>query len=246
MIDGKRVLAVVPARGGSKGVPLKNIRPVRGIPLIAYVTKAVIDVTEIDKIVVSTDHSEIANTARDAGLEVPFMRPPSLSGDIVADWDVLVHALKEMDRIDRVTYDIVIMLQPTSPLRTATSLRTVLRKLVAEDLDSVWTVSETDVKFHPLKQLKIEEGRMGYFDPRGGAIIARQQLGKVYHRNGVAYAMTRECLLEHGNIMGKKAGAVIISEPVVNIDTLDDFRRLEEILAVNELTEAETESERTT
>jgi CMP-N,N'-diacetyllegionaminic acid synthase len=225
------VLAVVPARGGSKGVPLKNIRPVRGIPLIAYVAKAVAGMPEIDKTVVSTDHAEIAKTARDAGLDVPFLRPPELSGDIVADWDVLVHALKEMDRQDGVAFDIVMMLQPTSPLRTSAQLRAVLRKLVSEDLDSVWTVSETDVKFHPLKQLKIEDGRMGYFDSRGGAIIARQQLGKVYHRNGVAYAMTRQCLLEHGNIMGKKSGAVVIEEPVVNIDTLDDFRRLDEILA---------------
>jgi CMP-N,N'-diacetyllegionaminic acid synthase len=231
MIGGKRILAVVPARGGSKGVPLKNIRPVNGVPLIAMTGRVIAQVPEIDRAVVSTDHAEIARVAKESGIEAPFMRPESLSGDIVADWDVLVHALAEMDARDATRYDVVLMLQPTSPLRTPDQIRSVLRKVIEEGFDSVWTVTETDVKFHPLKQLKIEDGRMDYFDPRGGGIIARQQLGKVYHRNGVAYAMTRECLLDTKKIKGEKAGAVIIAEPIVNIDTLDDFKTLETLLA---------------
>jgi CMP-N,N'-diacetyllegionaminic acid synthase len=231
MIGGKKILAVVPARGGSKGVPLKNIRLVNGVPLTAMTGRVIAQVPEIDRAVVSTDHEEIARVARDSGIDAPFMRPPELSGDIIADWDVLVHALAEAERIDKTTYDVVLMLQPTSPLRKPEHLREVLRKLVEEGLDSVWTVSETDLKFHPLKQLKIEDGRMDYFDPRGSAIIARQQLGKVYHRNGVAYAITRECLVDQKGIKGSKAGAVIISDPLVNIDTLDDFKTLENLLA---------------
>jgi CMP-N,N'-diacetyllegionaminic acid synthase len=210
---------------------MKNIRPVQGVPLIAWVAKVTRQVAEIDKVVASTDHAEIARVAREAGIEAPFTRPPELSGDIVADWDVLVHALKEMERIDGVRYDVVLMLQPTSPLRKPGHLRSVLNKLVDENLDSVWTLSETDPKFHPFKQLKIADGRMDYHDPRGREIIARQQLTKVYHRNGVAYAMTRECLLEQGKIMGAKAGAVIIDDTLVNIDTLDDFKLLEDILS---------------
>jgi len=231
MIGGKRVLAVVPARGGSKGVPLKNIRPVNGIPLIAMTGKVVSQTPEIDRAVVSTDHAEIARVAQASGIDAPFMRPETLSGDIIADWDVLVHALQEMERIDVCTYDVVLMLQPTSPLRTPSQLQSVLSKLADENLDSVWTVTETDLKFHPLKQLKIENGRMDYFDPRGGAIIARQQLTPVYHRNGVAYAITRECLLDQKKIKGEKAGAVVITDDVVNIDTLDDFKTLETLLA---------------
>jgi CMP-N,N'-diacetyllegionaminic acid synthase len=231
MLDGRRILGVVPARGGSKGVPLKNIRLVRGVPLIAMVGEVVRGVPALDKTVVSTDHQEIAKVAMAAGIEAPFMRPPELSGDIVADWDVLTHALQTMEKIDGVAYDIVIMLQPTSPLRTPAHLTAVLEKLIREDLDSVWTVSPTDPKFHPLKQLQISDGRMGYFDPRGREIIARQQLGKVYHRNGVAYAMTRQCLLEQKKIMGEKAGAVVLEEPLVNIDTLEDFRILEDLLS---------------
>jgi len=231
MIRGKTVLAVVPARGGSKGVPLKNIHPVKGVPLIALTGRVTSQLTEIDRCVVSTDHPEIARIAKASGIDAPFMRPPDLSGDRIADWDVLVHALRECEKIDGRRYDIVLMLQPTSPLRTAGQLRSVLQKMTDEDLDSVWTVSETNLKFHPLKQLTLTEGRLNYFDHRGREIVARQQLDKVYHRNGVAYAITRDCLLEQKTILGAKAGAVVIAETVVNIDTMEDFDHLERLLS---------------
>jgi len=195
MVESKRILAVVPARGGSKGVPLKNIRPVGGIPLIAHTARTISECPFIDRAVVSTDGEAIARIAEESGLAAPFRRPESLSGDRIADWDVLVHALVEMERIDACVYDVVMMLQPTSPLRKPSQLIKVLETLILERYDSVWTVSETDVKFHPLKQLVITDGRLDYFDPRGRDIIARQQLGKAYHRNGLAYAMTRACLL---------------------------------------------------
>lgn len=231
MIAGRRVLAVVPARGGSKGVPLKNIRPVRGVPLLAMVAPVVRQVPEIDCTIVSTDHTEIERVAREAGLDVPFRRPAELSGDLVADWDVLVHALGEMEERDGVLYDVVLMLQPTCPLRRPAHIVEVLNELVGGGWDSVWTVSPTDAKFHPLKQLELEDGRLALFDPRGAGIIARQQLRPVYHRNGVAYAMTRACLLEQKAILGMKAGAVVVTDPLVNIDTPEDFERLERLLA---------------
>jgi CMP-N,N'-diacetyllegionaminic acid synthase len=227
VIDGRRVLAVVPARGGSKGVPLKNIRPVRGTPLIALVAPVVAQVPAIDRSVVSTDHAEIARVAREAGLDVPFLRPPELSGDTIGDWDVLVHALGEMERLDGHVYDVVLMLQPTCPLRTPAHVAHTLEQLVRDGLDSVWTVSATDLKAHPLKQLTVDGGRLDYFDPRGRSIVARQQLTPVYHRNGAAYAFTRACLLEQKSILGAKAGAVVIDDPLVNIDTVADFEELE-------------------
>lgn len=230
MIDGRRVLAVVPARGGSKGVPLKNIRPVRGTPLIALVAPVVAQVPAIDRTVVSTDHAEIARVAGEAGLDVPFLRPPDLSGDTIGDWDVLVHALGEMERLDGHTYDVVLMLQPTCPLRRPEHVARTLEHLVRDGLDSVWTVSATDLKAHPLKQLTIDGGRLDYFDPRGRGIVARQQLTPVYHRNGAAYAFTRACLLEQKSILGAQAGAVVIDDPLVNIDTLDDFDALDRLL----------------
>jgi CMP-N-acetylneuraminic acid synthetase len=99
--------------------------------------------------------------------------------------------------------------------------------LVEGGWDAVWTVSETDSKEHPLKQLSVEEGRLDYYDPRGAEIIARQQLLPVYHRNGVAYAMTRSCLVEGGNIKGERTGALVIEGQMVSIDTLWDLELAE-------------------
>lgn len=222
MYKNKRVLVVVPARGGSKGIPLKNIIPLAGKPLIAYTAETVTCVNEIDTAVVSTDSSKIQDVAVQYGLKAPFVRPVELSGDRIADWDVLVHALQAMENKDKCVYDVVVMLQPTCPLRKPQHVREVIEQLVDLNLDAVWTVSPTDGKAHPLKQLVIENGLLDYYDQEGAKIIARQQLKPVYHRNGAAYAITRDCLLDKGNIKGDKCGVVVIDEPLANIDEMID------------------------
>jgi CMP-N-acetylneuraminic acid synthetase len=227
VIGERRILAVCPARGGSKGIPLKNLKPFLGVPLVARVGHLVREIPMIDRAVVSTDHPEIARVAREAGLDAPFFRPEEISGDRIADAQVLLHALLEVERIDGVTYDVVVMLQPTSPLRRAEHVTDTIRMLVEGGWDAVWTVSETDSKGHPLKQLSVEEGRLDYYDPRGAEIVARQQLLPVYHRNGVAYAMTRCCLTEGGNIKGERTGALVIEGQMVSIDTLWDLELAE-------------------
>ena len=225
MIGDKRILAVCPARGGSKGIPLKNLKPFLGVPLVARVGHLVREIPVIDRAVVSTDHPEIARVAEESGMAAPFERPEELSGDRISDLAVLTNALHEMERIDGVRYDIVVMLQPTSPLRRAQHVIDTIEMLVGGSWDAVWTVSETDSKGHPLKQLTVDEesGQMDYYDPRGGEIIARQQLNRVYHRNGVAYAVTRRCLLEERSIKGKRSGALVIEGHMVSIDTLWDL-----------------------
>jgi CMP-N-acetylneuraminic acid synthetase len=227
VIGERRILAVCPARGGSKGIPLKNLKLFMGVPLVARVGHLVREIPMIDRAVVSTDHPEIVRVASEAGLDAPFLRPEEISGDRISDAQVLLHALLEMERIDGVTYDIVVMLQPTSPLRRAEHVTDTIQMLVDGEWDAVWTVSETDSKEHPLKQLSVEEGRLDYYDPRGAEIIARQQLAPVYHRNGVAYAMTRRCLVEGGNIKGERTGALVIEGQMVSIDTLWDLELAE-------------------
>jgi CMP-N-acetylneuraminic acid synthetase len=214
------VLAVVPARGGSQGVKLKNLRQVGGVPLVALVGKVLRELDFVDRAVVSTDHDEIARVAREAGLDVPFERPEELSGPLVSDLEVLSHALREVERIDGRRYDVVLMLQPTSPGRMPAHVRNCVEALVTGGLDSVWTLSPTDPKAHPLKQLVLDEhGGLRYYDPAGARVVARQQLAPVYHRNGVAYAMTRECLVEQRTLLGRRAGAVVIEEALANIDS---------------------------
>lgn len=224
MINDKRVLVVVPARGGSKGIKLKNITVINGKTLMSIVADVVKRLHFVDRAVVSTDHPEIARIAKSSGLDVPFMRPEELSGDFVADIPVLTHALFEMEMIDKTIYDIIVMLQPTSPFRTPEHVYNTIMKLIEGEFDSVMTVSKTDSKGHPLKQLVIESNTVRNYDEAAIEIVARQQLSTVYHRNGIAYAMTRDCVVEQKAQMGKKASALVIEGPVVNIDTAWDIR----------------------
>jgi CMP-N-acetylneuraminic acid synthetase len=230
MRGGMRILVVVPARGGSKGVALKNLRPVAGTPLVARVGELVGELRWVDRAVVSTDHAEIAEVARAAGLDAPFTRPESLSGDRVGDLEVLTHALETTEAIDGVEYAVIVMLQPTSPLRRPEHVTASVDKLVAGGFDSVWTLSRTDPKYHPRKQLALEADRLDFWDPQGATVVARQQLSPVYHRNGAAYAITRECLLSQKSILGKNASGLVLDEPMLSIDTLEDFDAVEAVL----------------
>lgn len=213
MYQGKSVVAIIPARGGSKGIPKKNLCTINGKSLVRLAVECARLVPDIDTIYCSTDCERIAVEAHKAGARV-IERPPALAGDDVGDAEVLLHADG--------SHDIVLMLQPTAPQRTPGDVRLTLYELVDGGYDSVWTVSPIDLHFHPLKQLVL--GR-GMYDPRGYEITCRQQLQPTYYRNGICYAMTRECLQEHGT-MGEKWGAVILDGDFISIDTIADLDRL--------------------
>ncbi len=228
MIRGKRILAVVPARGGSKGLPRKNLQQLDGVPLVARVGFLVQKLPMIDRGLVSTDSPEIAEIARGSGLAAPFFRPAEISGDRIGDWEVLHHALVEIEKIDQVCYDLVVMLQPTCPLRKTEHVEKAVVKLIEEELDSVWTVSEIDPKFHPLKIMSIDpSGKLEHYDPAGRDIVARQQLKSLYYRDGAAYVMTRQCILEQKTIFGEKAGAILNCEALIDIDSRADLELAE-------------------
>lgn len=232
MIAGRRVLAVVPARGGSKGIPLKNLREVNGVSLIALVGRVIHEIPAIDRAVVSTDHEEIARVSEAAGIGAPFRRPEALSGDRIGDQPVLEHALHATEEMDGVQYDIIVMLQPTSPLRRADEVTGAMELLVTEEWDAVWTVSETELRYHPWKQLVVEEdGALQYYDSRGANVIARQQLQPLFHRNGIAYVVTRDCLLRSNTLHGARTRAFIVPGEHISIDTEEDLIRVEEILS---------------
>lgn len=230
MIGQRTVLAVIPARGGSKGVPLKNIQELWGRSLIAHVADVVREAGIFDRAIVSTDHTEIANEASRSGLDVPFVRPPELSGDLVGDHPVLLHALAEAEQLDDKRYDVIVMLQPTCPQRRAEHVVGAVEKLITQGWDAVWTVSPSDLKYHPQKQLTVgPDDRMDYYDPSGRSIVARQQLKPVYYRNGAAYAITRDALRAGSSLKPDHTGALVINEPFVSIDTAEDFVTLRNI-----------------
>lgn len=230
MLRNKTILVIVPARGGSKGIKLKNIQPLQGVPMVALVGRLVQQLPYVDRAVVSTDHPEISRISQESGLDVPFMRPQALAGDIISDFDVLHHALLAVEAIDQKKYDIILMLQPTCPLRRPEHVTACVEKLLEGHFDAVWTISETDSKNHPLKQLILTDDCLDYYDLAGAKIIARQQLSTIYHRNGAAYAITRECLIDKKSIKGDRVGGVIIADPLISIDTNFDLDLCEFIL----------------
>lgn len=223
------VLAVVPARGGSKEIPLKNLRTVAGKSLVRIAAELIAKVSEIDRAVVSTDHDGIAREAEAHGLSAPFRRPPEFSGDRIADLPVLKHALETMEALEKRRFEFVVMLQPTCPLRTHAQVKECLRLVREEKFDAAWTVSPVSVKFHPLKQLRFEDGRLGYFDQRGAGVVARQELGETFIRNGACYVWRRDALLGEG-ILPANSTALVVREKLVNIDSLEDLAAAERLL----------------
>ena len=230
MYLNKNILTVIPARGGSKGIPLKNIHLLGGRPLINWTIDCVLEMGENTQVIVSTDNKKIANVAIDRGIEVPFLRPANLSGDHAKDFEVIEHALIKAEELDNKKYDIIMMLQPTSPFRTVDQLYNILSHLINNNFDCVLTVSETDLKYHPIKQLSIKDGLLSYIMEEGNQLPTRQSLYPTYHVNGLAYAFTRDCILSQKSRMGKNTAPFIIKDKVINIDTYEDFLYAEKYL----------------
>ena len=230
------VLAVIPARGGSKGIPLKNLRTVAGKTLLARTIEVAQAIPEISDVCVSTDHADIKAAAEAYDHVLIVDRPDELSGDRVPDSPVLQHATLEAETSNNTTYDIVVMLQVTSPLRTVDDVRLSIERLIDTGCDAVWTVSPTELHYHPLKQLIVDEdSSMRLFDDAGLQIVARQQLTPVYHRNGCSYAMKRDFLMRSDGLYSPGSSQAIISEGErVNIDTEEDLERAHELLRLRE------------
>lgn len=225
------ILIVVPARGGSKGIKLKNLKTILNESLIKITSKVIHKLPFKFTAIVSTDHDQIANEAKECNLEVPFIRPKPISGDLVSDWDVLNHAIMEMEKLKKKKFDIVIMLQPTSPLRIVDDIMECLNEFRRNNLDSVWTVSPVDLKFHPKKILNANNNRLSFYDNDGKNIIARQQLGECFIRNGLCYVISRDCILHHKNIYGDNFGYCITKRDIVNIDSLIDLERATDLMS---------------
>lgn len=224
MYKNKNILAIIPARGGSKGVPYKNIFLLGGKPLINWTLDCTHKLKEIMRTIVSTDDKKIVKVVEDYGQRVPFLRPKYLSGDKVKDFDVIENVLKEAENYDNTQYDITLLLQPTSPFRDTKTIIGIIDLIIEKKLDSIWTVTETDLKYHPVKQLYVENDLLKYALKEGLNFPIRQSLRPSYHVNGYAYAFTRECILTQRSRMGNKTAPYIIQEKVVNIDTHEDFK----------------------
>ncbi|HMB89591.1 MAG TPA: acylneuraminate cytidylyltransferase family protein [Rhodothermales bacterium] len=193
-----RVLGIIPARGGSKGVPRKNIRMVGGKPLIAYTIEAARTSICLTRFLVSTDDDEIASVATSFGAPV-LERPPNLAADdtpmIPVIEDVLVHVEAEDG-----PYDMVVLLQPTTPLRTAADIDTAVQKLKDTSADSIISVYRVE-DCHPSRMYREEQGQLVPYESEPEGRL-RQDLPPVYHRNGAIYACRRALIKEAGTLIG--------------------------------------------
>jgi CMP-N-acetylneuraminic acid synthetase len=220
-----RILGVIPARGGSKSVPRKNIAPLAGKPLIAYTIEAALRSNVFADVVVSTDDDAIADVARQYKAQVPFTRPPELSSDSAESFGVVLHALEQMERGQKRTYDAVMMLQPTSPLRRPEQIVRAIEMLAAApEADGV--VSIVDVGgWHPFRMKRLIGHRVvNYIDQGFEDMRARQALPTVYIRSGAIYLIRRQSLLAHRMLVGPHTlGLPIDEKSAVNIDSQIDF-----------------------
>lgn len=230
-MDNKpRVLGVITARGGSKGIPGKNVKSLAGKPLIAWTIDAAKKSALITHLIVSTDDSEIASIAETYGIEVPFIRPKELAQDETPHLPVMQHAVREMETKERITFDYAVILQPTSPFRKSEYIDETLKVLMNENTDSAVTLYELPSSFHPVRVKKIEEGRVVPYCMDEPENARRQDYPVAYKRSSDVYAMTRACLMEKGQLYGQStAGYIVPKERVIDIDTPTDWIVAEEM-----------------
>lgn len=211
----KRIIGIIPARGGSKGVPHKNIRLVADRPLIAYTIEAAKGSQLVTHFVVSTDDTEISLVAERLGSTV-IMRPPELAADHTPMLPVVDHALRVLEP-EMGRYDYVVVLQPTSPLRTASDIDMALTLLIQSGADSVVSVYEVG-DHHPARMYRLIDGRLVPYEQEPAHRL-RQRLPAVYHRNGAIYACRREIIEEQGTLIGPDTRPYIMPrERSINID----------------------------
>ncbi len=224
MLHNKKILSITPARGGSQGIPLKNLAKINDQTLIQITGEFLASCEFIDKLVLSSDHQGIIDEAKNYHFEVPFTRPANISGHMASDLEVLTHAINFFEKECNEHFDIILLMQVTTPIRQKQNILDCINLLIKENLDSVWTVSEVDSKSHPLKQLAIDSNQnLSYFSPEGEHIVSRHQLTPTYKHNGVCYAFSRDCLMEKKKILTNNSKAVIVNYFSESIDTPEEL-----------------------
>ena len=223
-----KILALIPARGGSKGVPGKNIKLLGGKPLLAYTSEIALQSKHLTTIIVSTEDDKIVEVAESLGIKVPFKRPAELAQDTTPTIDAIVHALKWYQK-QNVFFDAVCLLQVTSPFRTIAFLDKAIEKFIEKDTDSLVSVQRVPHEYNPHWTFKLANSFLSVSTGDESIISRRQDLPDTWHRDGKIYITTPKLIME-GKILGEKlVGFVNDEEPNVNIDTLEDWELAENL-----------------
>lgn len=234
-IDSK-VLAIIPARGGSKGIPRKNIKDINGKPLVQYTIDFSVNSSLIDRTIVSSDDEEILDICKKLGSEV-IKRPKELAKDESPTEEAILHCIQTLKK-ENYEPDIILLLQPTSPIRSEEDVRKTLVPIMLGDFNAAMTISEVDAHYHPFWIKEIVDGEIvspfgrNPEDERINEIKKyhqRQLLpGKFYWKNGSIYGFTTESFLRLGHRYGDKCAPVVVeTNRAINIDSEDDISKLE-------------------
>lgn len=232
------MLAIIPARGGSKGLPGKNIRKINGKPLIAYTIEAAIKADCIDRVIVTTDSDEIADISKKHGAEVPFMRPNELASDNASAVDVYLHAIEYVMR-EKEQIDKFIVLLPTAPLRTYEHIDSAYKLFVEKNAETLISVNEAQTPVTWYMSMNNEEYivNAGFGDT--DAMLNRQENAKYYVPNGAIYILDYNILKNDRTYYSKNTvGYVMKVKESIDIDTLDDFEYAEYIMSKRQVSKA--------
>ncbi len=230
-----KAVAFIFARGGSKGLPGKNIRPLGGKPLIAWSIEHALSVKRVERVIVSTDSEEIAAVARDFGAEVPFMRPSELAQDTSPEWLAWRHALNYLRESTGVLPEVMVSVPTTAPLRLTVDIENCLDEYEKGNVDMVITVTEAHRSpyFNMVKTKA--DGTVGLVNPPQSAIAHRQDVPLVYDMATVCYVANPEFVMTHNATFEGKVKAVHVpTERAIDIDTLLDFQIAESLLNIRE------------
>ncbi len=230
-----RVLGIVPARGGSKGVPGKNIKEIAGQPLLAYTAQAIQASSRLTRTVLSTEDPAIAKVGSEWGLDAPFLRPAELAADDTPTLPVLQHAVRWFEAQGQ-SFDAVCLLQPTTPLRTGADIDACIDLLAESGADSVLSVLPLPAKYNPHWVFFVDdEGGLRLSTGEDTPIPRRQDLPPAYHRDGAIYVTCRDILMEENSLLGRRIVPYHMDPArTVNIDLPGDLRRAEELLAARD------------
>lgn len=225
-----RILGVIPARGGSKGIPGKNIRLLGGKPLLSYTWKSASESQLLTRTILSTEDDKIIEVAQSLTIEIPINRPEKLARDNTPTLAVIVDLLESLKKKNE-TYDAVCILQPTAPFRRKNLIDEAILKFLDSGADSLVSVRELPHQFNPHWVFEAKDELLKIATGEEEIVSRRQDLPKAYHRDGAIYLTKTEVLLNENSLYGKKIGYIDTSnDPYVNLDTPKDWLKAENIL----------------
>lgn len=226
-----RVLGIIPARGGSKGIPRKNLAPLAGKPLLFYTIRAALGSKRLTRAILSSEDHEVRTVGRSLGVDVPFVRPMELATDDASSRAVAKHALLFAEEEEGRQYDAVCLLQPTCPLRESADIDGAIQMLEGSDADAVVSLTQVEEP-HPVKMMVVRHGLVQPLLPdQWRETVRRQDLPPTFYLNGAVYCARRAVLVESDSLWGTKTLAhVMPAERSVNIDSPLDLRIAELVL----------------